>query len=152
MSIYEIRKDDDPVLRELAREIPKINPNIHKLLKDMADTMYEANGVGLAAPQIGISKRAIVINTGEGGIIALLNPEITRSEGEEVAEEGCLSYPGLVGDVKRAAKVWVVGLDPAGKNVDYEAEGLLARVFQHEIDHLNGIVYLDKAVNVHKVK
>jgi len=151
MAVFEILKDNHPVLRETAKEIPKINPNIHKLLKNMADTMYDARGIGLAAPQIGISKRAIVIDVGDG-LIALLNPEITCAEGEETDQEGCLSYPGIVGDVTRAAKVTVRGLDPGGKEVEYKAEGLLARAFQHEIDHLNGIVFLDKAKNISKVK
>lgn len=151
MAIYEIVKNDAPVLREIAKEIPVINPNIHKLLKNMADTMYDANGIGLAAPQIGISKRAIVVDIGEG-LIPLINPQIIKREGEETDQEGCLSFPGLLGDVTRAAKVTVIGLDPSGNKVEYQAEGLLARAFQHEIDHLDGIVYLDKAKNIKKAK
>lgn len=151
MAIYEIVKNEAPVLREIAREIPVINPNIHKLIKNMADTMYEANGVGLAAPQIGISKRAIVVDIGEG-LIPLINPQIIQMEGEETDQEGCLSFPGLTGEVTRAAKVTVIGIDLTGNKVEYQAEGFLARAFQHEIDHLNGIVYLDKAKNIKKSK
>lgn len=151
MAIYEIVKNEAPVLREIAKEIPVINPNIHKLIKNMADTMYEANGIGLAAPQIGISKRAIVIDIGEG-LIPLINPQIIHTEGEETDQEGCLSFPGLLGDVTRAGKVTVIGLNLTGEKVEYQADGLLARAFQHEIDHLDGIVYLDKAKNIKKSK
>lgn len=151
MAIYEIVKDEQPILREIARAIPKINPNIHKLLQNMADTMYDAQGVGLAAPQIGISKRAIVLDIGEG-LIQLVNPEIFFMEGQESDFEGCLSFPGLTGEVIRATRVKVRGVNPAGQEVEYDVEGFLARVFQHEIDHLYGIVYLDKATNIKKVK
>lgn len=151
MAVYEIVKDEHPVLREIAKPIPKINPNIHKLLKNMSDTMYDAKGVGLAAPQIGISKRAVVIDVGEG-LIQLINPEIIHLEGQEIDEEGCLSYPGVTGEVSRATKCRVRAMDPSGNEIELEGEGLLARAFQHEIDHLNGIVFLDKAKNIRKTK
>ncbi|KKM12934.1 peptide deformylase [Clostridiales bacterium PH28_bin88] len=145
MAVYRIVEVGDPVLREHARPVPKITPNIVKLLQNMADTMYDAPGVGLAAPQIGISKRVIVIDAGEG-LIELINPEIISAEGQEVDVEGCLSVPGLQGEVRRAARVKVAGLDREGKAVIVEGEGLLARVLQHEIDHLNGILFVDKVI------
>ncbi|MGI6224905.1 MAG: peptide deformylase [Peptococcales bacterium] len=149
MAIYNIVKKEDPQLREISKEVKKITPNIIKLVKNMAETMYDANGVGLAAPQVGVLKRVIVIDVGEG-IIALINPEIIETSGEQTDLEGCLSFPGLVGEVTRADKVKVKGLTPEGKEVILEGEGLLARAFQHEIDHLNGILFVDKAKNLRK--
>ena len=144
-AVYQIVKIGDPVLRETAKPVPKITPNIIKLLNNMADTMRAAEGVGLAAPQIGISKRVVVIDVGDG-LIELINPEILDMEGEEIDTEGCLSIPGIQGDVKRAAKVQVKALDRTGKTVTYSGTGLLARAFQHEIDHLNGILFVDKMI------
>ncbi|MBO8167843.1 MAG: peptide deformylase [Thermoanaerobacteraceae bacterium] len=143
MAVYQIVKQGDPVLREKARPVSKINANILKLLDNMADTMYDAEGVGLAAPQIGISKRVIVVDCGEG-LIELINPEIVEAEGSETDVEGCLSIPGVQGMVPRAAKVKVRGLDRNGKKVELTATGLLARALQHEIDHLDGILFIDK--------
>lgn len=145
MAVYKIVEIGNQVLREQARPVPKITPNIIKLLENMADTMYSANGVGLAAPQIGISKRVIVVDVGEG-LIELINPEIVSAEGEEIDVEGCLSVPGLQGEVCRAARVKVNGLDREGRPVAVEGEGLLARALQHEIDHLNGILFVDKVI------
>lgn len=151
MAVYRILTYEDPLLRQRAKEITKITPNIHKLLKNMAETMYEANGVGLAAPQIGVLKRAIVIDVGEG-LIQLINPVIVSAEGEETDFEGCLSIPGITGEVTRAARVVVRGLNPSGKEVEYHGEGLLARAFQHEIDHLDGILFIDRAKNIRRKK
>jgi len=145
MAVYQIVKIGDPVLREKAKKVPKITPNILKLLDNMADTMRAAEGVGLAAPQIGISKCVVVIDVGEG-LIELINPEIIAREGEEIAAEGCLSIPGVEGDVKRAAKVQVRAWDRTGKTVTYTGTGLLARAFQHEIDHLSGILFVDRMI------
>jgi peptide deformylase len=151
MAIRIIVKDPDPVLREKAKPITKITPNVHKLLDDMADTMYDAEGVGLAAPQIGILKRAIVIDVGdEHGLIEMINPEIVSKEGEQFGPEGCLSIPGLRGDVARAMKVTVRGLDRNGKEIEITGTELLARAFQHEIDHLNGILFTDLAQSVYR--
>ncbi|TLN04469.1 peptide deformylase [bacterium] len=141
----------DPVLREKCRPVKHISPNIHKLLNNMADTMYEAKGVGLAAPQIGVPKRVVVIDVGDG-LIELINPEIVSCEGKETDFEGCLSIPGLNGEVERAARVTVRGYDRKGKKVEHSGEGLLARAFQHEIDHLEGILFVDKASRVEKIK
>ncbi|MFZ5640061.1 MAG: peptide deformylase [Bacillota bacterium] len=151
MAVYRIVEMGDPVLREKCRPVKHITPNIHKLLKNMADTMYDANGVGLAAPQIGVAKRVIVVDVGDG-LIELINPELVSSEGTETDFEGCLSIPGVRGQVPRAARVTVSGYDRTGKKVEYTGEGLLARAFQHEMDHLEGILFVDKADSVEKIK
>jgi peptide deformylase len=151
MAIRIIVKDPDPVLREKSKPVTKITPNIHKLLDDMADTMYDAEGVGLAAPQIGILKRVIVIDVGdEHGLIEMINPELIHKEGEQLGSEGCLSIPGLRGDVKRAMKVTVKGLDRNGNEIVITGTELLARAFQHEIDHLNGVLFTDLAQSVYR--
>ncbi|MFD2612922.1 peptide deformylase [Paenibacillus gansuensis] len=150
MAIRIIVKDPDPVLREIAKPVPKVTPNIQKLLTDMADTMYDADGVGLAAPQIGISKRVIVVDVGdEHGLIEMVNPEIIAQEGEQIGAEGCLSIPNLNGEVKRHEKITVRGLDRDGKEITVEATGLLSRCFQHEVDHLNGVLFTDLATSVY---
>lgn len=151
MAIRVIVKDPDPVLREIARPVPKITPNIHKLLDDMAETMYDAPGVGLAAPQIGILKRVIVMDVGdEHGLIELINPEVIAKEGEQFGPEGCLSIPGLTGDVRRANKVTVKGLDRHGNEITIEGTELLARCILHEVDHLNGVLFTDVAESVYQ--
>lgn len=153
MGIRLIVKDPDPVLRTVANPVTKFTPNIHKLLDDMAATMYDAPGVGLAATQIGILKRVIVIDIGdERGLIEMVNPEIVASEGEQLGPEGCLSIPGLMGDVRRAMKVTVKGQDRNGNEFTMRAEEFLARAFQHEIDHLNGILFTDLADSVYKAE
>lgn len=153
MAIRIIVKDPDPVLRELAKPVPKVTSNIVKLLNDMADTMYDAGGVGLAAPQIGIQKRVIVLDPhdGETELIEFINPEIVHADGEQLGPEGCLSIPGLNGDVNRKLNITVKGWDRDGKEVIVEASGYLARIFQHEIDHLNGILFTDIAEAVYKI-
>jgi peptide deformylase len=141
---------EDVVLREKAKPVKNINQNILKLLDNMSDTMYSNKGVGLAAPQIGVSKRVIVLDAGEG-LIELINPEVLKASGKEIDNEGCLSLPGLIGEVKRAAHVVVSGLNREGQEVKIEAGGFCARVLQHEIDHLDGILFIDKAVKVRKI-
>lgn len=151
MAIRIIVKDPDPVLREKAKPVPKITPNIHKLLDDMADTMYDAEGVGLAAPQIGILKRVIVVDVGDdNGLIELINPEIVSKSGEQFGPEGCLSIPGLRGDVSRAMTVTIKGLNRDGNEVTITGSELLARAFQHEVDHLNGVLFTDLAKSVYR--
>ncbi len=151
MAIRMIVKHPDPVLRERSREVTKFNANLHKLLDDLADTMYDARGVGLAAPQIGILKRVFVVDVGdEHGLIELVNPEIVLREGEQFGPEGCLSIPGLQGDVRRAQRVVIRGQDRYGNPVEYEGTDLLARAFQHELDHLNGVLYIDLAESVYE--
>lgn len=152
MAIRLIVKDPDPVLRERAKEVTKFNANLHKLLRDMAETMYDAKGVGLAAPQIGILKRVIVVDVGdEHGLIEMVNPEIVEREGEQIGPEGCLSIPGLNGIVRRAQRVVVKGQDRDGHPFTVEAEGYLSRAFQHEVDHLNGVLFTDIADEVYKI-
>ncbi len=143
MALYQILEIGDPILREKAKPVPVINNNILKLLDNMADTMYHARGVGLAAPQIGIGKRVVVVDVGEG-LIELINPEIVAQEGEETAEEGCLSIPAVQGEVARAARVTVRFTDRQGQKIEMTGQGYLARAFQHELDHLEGILFIDR--------
>jgi peptide deformylase len=125
---------------------------VQKLLDDMADTMYDAEGVGLAAPQVGILKRLIVIDAGdEQGLIKMINPEIISSEGEQFGPEGCLSIPGINGDVRRFETVTVKGLDREGNELIITGSGLLSRAFQHEIDHLDGVLFTDIAEKVYEI-
>jgi len=152
MSIRIIVKDPDPVLREIAKEVTKFNPNLKKLLKDMAETMYDAQGVGLAAPQIGISKRIIVVDVGdEHGLVEMVNPVIVERSGEQIGPEGCLSIPNLNGEVSRAEHVTVSGQNSDGEPITVEATGYFARAFQHEVDHLNGVLFTDIALNTYDV-
>jgi peptide deformylase len=137
----------DPVLKQIAKPVDRVDDTIRRLLDDMAETMYAADGVGLAAPQIAVGKRLIVIDTSprqEGQkLIHLVNPEIVRTEGRTSYTEGCLSIPGEAEDVERYAKVWVRALDRAGKPFEIEADGLLSIALQHETDHLEGTLFVD---------
>lgn len=151
MSVYQIVEIGADVLRERAKEVKEINSSITKLLDNMADTMYAANGLGLAAPQIGVSKRVIVIDAGEG-LLELINPVILERHGEVIDTEGCLSIPKVTGDVARATWVRVQGLNRQGQLLDFEAEGLLARALQHETDHLNGVLFVDLARKTYRSK
>lgn len=150
MAILDIKKAGDVVLKQQAQPVARIDKKIRTLLDDMAETMYKANGVGLAAPQVGESIQVVVIDVGEG-LIELVNPEIVRMEGKEIDSEGCLSVPQIYGDVERAAKVSVKYLNRQGKNHRITATGLLARCLQHEIDHLHGRLFIDIATNLRKV-
>ncbi|HHY90543.1 MAG TPA: peptide deformylase [Clostridiales bacterium] len=143
MAIRNIIKDGDPILRKKSRRVEKIDERILTLLDDMAETMYEAEGVGLAAPQIGVLRRVVVIDIGEG-IIELINPEIIDAKGEIVEPEGCLSIPGVTGNVKRPEWVKVKALNRFGEEIEIEGRDLLARALCHEIDHLEGILFTDK--------
>ncbi|HEU4963088.1 MAG TPA: peptide deformylase [Bacilli bacterium] len=146
MAIKIIRQEGDPVLRQKAKPIPEVTSNIQKLLTDLADTMYDTKiGIGLAAPQIGILKRALVVDVGSG-LYELVNPEVIHSEGEQIGPEGCLSMPGMSADVLRANKVKVRALNRDGEEIIVEGEGLLARCLLHEIDHLDGILFTDRAL------
>lgn len=150
MAIYQIVKVGDSILREKAKPVPKINSSIIKLLDNMKETMEEALGVGLAAPQVGVSKRVIIIDIGEG-LIEVINPEIISSEGIKLDIEGCLSVPGVKGEVPRGEKILVRGLNRNGDQIEIRAEGLLARAFQHEIDHLEGVLFIDLANKIDEV-
>ena len=144
MAVYKVVLMGDPVLREKAKPVKAINDSILRLLDNLRDNLHEYEGVGLAAPQIGVSKRVIVVDNGEE-YYELINPEIIREEGLDTAIEGCLSIPQLTGKVKRAARVTVKGLNREGEELSIEADGLLARAFQHEIDHLDGVLFVDRA-------
>ncbi|MDD2233419.1 MAG: peptide deformylase [Desulfitobacteriaceae bacterium] len=144
MAVYQIVKIGSPVLREKAVEVKLITPAIEKLLNNMADTLYAAEGLGLAAPQIGVPKRVVVIDVGDG-LLELINPVILEKRGNKAAAEGCLSIPGTTGEVARAAKVRIQALNRQGELVELMGEGVLARAFQHEIDHLDGILFVDIA-------
>ena len=143
MAIREIRVQGDEVLGKVCKEVKAMTPRTLVLIEDMIDTMYEAMGVGLAAPQVGILKRLVVIDVGEGPIV-LINPEILETSGEQTGDEGCLSVPGKAGTVTRPNDVKVKALDENMEEVIYEGEGLLARAFCHEIDHLDGHLYVEK--------
>ena len=149
MSVREIRRAGDPVLKEKAKPVPKITKTIRMLLDDMAHTMREADGVGLAAPQVGISLRVIVLDVGDG-LIEIVNPEIVCSSGCETNSEGCLSIPGMYGEVERFTSVTVEGMNREGKRISLQGEGLLARALQHEIDHLDGVLFIERAKSVRK--
>ena len=146
MSILKILTYPDPVLRKKAKPVERIDERIKNLIEDMVETMYAAPGVGLAATQVGEPLRVIIIDVTrkEEGVIALINPEIISGEGECTEEEGCLSVPDFKETVLRKKKVLVKGLDPEGKEKEISAEGLLAIAFQHEIDHLDGILIIDR--------
>lgn len=145
MALRSIRKIGDELLRKKSKKIEKIDDRIQVLLDDMLETMYESNGVGLAAPQVGILKRVVVIDIGEGPVF-LINPEIIKTEGSYIDEEGCLSVPGEQGEVERPYEVTVKALDRNGKEIVVEGEELMARALCHEIDHLDGILYVDKII------
>ena len=144
MAILEIKKYGEPVLREKSLPVEEITPEILSLIKDMAETMYTNSGIGLSAPQVGVSKRIIVVDGQEKGLIALINPVITNREGEKITEEGCLSFPNLYSNIKRSSKITVTALNQEGEQVEFTDENLIARIFQHEIDHLDGILFIDK--------
>ncbi|MBI2709923.1 MAG: peptide deformylase [Actinobacteria bacterium] len=145
MAPYEIRIVGDPVLRQRAEEITDIDGRLARLAEDMAATMYEAPGVGLAAPQVGVQKRLFVYDTGDGqGARTLINPEIREASGEWAFEEGCLSVPGLSWEILRPRDIHLVGLDLDGNEVSIEASEYEARVFQHELDHLDGVLLLER--------
>lgn len=145
MAIRNIRKYGDEVLRKKAKDVEVIDERITTLLKDMAETLYEAEGFGLAAPQVGVLKRVVVIDIGKG-LIELINPKIVEQSGEQIFVEGCLSIPGLFGEVKRPMKVVVEALNAKGEKTKIEGDGLLAVVLCHELDHLDGILFKDKAI------
>lgn len=147
MAVYNILKYNDPVLKEKAFQVKKVNSNVEKLLDNLIDTMNDAPGIGLAAPQIGVPKRVIVVKSEENEeIIELINPVIVDfSKEQEKAVEACLSVPGIQGEVERHVDITVEGLNRKGEKVSIKANGFLARALQHEIDHLDGILFIDRA-------
>lgn len=146
MAIRNIRVDDDPILRKTSRPVTEFNDRLFDLLDDMKETLYKSGGVGLAAPQVGVLRRVVVMDVSEdrSDYIELINPEITDVEGSQTGTEGCLSLPGLYGTVTRPMIVKVKAQNREGKWCLYKGEGLKARCFCHELDHLDGILYKDK--------
>lgn len=158
MALLEVKKAGDPVLKEICKPVEKIDKRLRKFLDDMAETMYASEGVGIAAPQVGVSIRACVVDVSARNNsdadkktrYDLINPVITYREGSEIGEEGCLSCPDLFGDVERAKKIRVEYISRFNKKKILEAEGLLARCIQHELDHLDGKLFIDIAQNITK--
>ncbi len=151
MAALKILTDGNPILRKKARSVAKVMPEIKKLIDDMEETMRLAPGVGLAAPQVGISQRIIIADVGQG-LVVLVNPKIQKKSGKCMFYEGCLSVPGVEGQVERSEKVLVKGLDKSGDPVCIEAEGYLAVVLQHEIDHLDGVLFVDRIKDPSRIK
>ena len=140
-----VTTDENPVLTTKATRVPRVDDTIRKLMDDMVETMVDARGAGLAAPQVGVSLRVIVLKV-DNQVYQLANPEMVRCEGEQTGAEGCLSVPGLIGDVTRCDRVVARGLNRHGKEVRVKGDGLLARAIQHEIDHLDGILFTTKVI------
>ncbi|HHV60787.1 MAG TPA: peptide deformylase [Clostridiaceae bacterium] len=147
MAVRNIRKESDKVLRKISKDVEKIDDRTLVLIEDMVETMYKSDGVGLAAPQVGILKRIIVLDDGTE-LLKLINPVIKEQSGEQMEIEGCLSVPGVYGEVKRPLKVKVDAVNTDGEKVEIEAEGLRAIILSHEIDHLDGILFIDKAERI----
>jgi peptide deformylase len=147
----EILTRGNPRLHVKAKKLSRVDDTVRRLMDDMVDTMADANGVGLAATQVGVQQRVIVMRV-DNHLYTLANPEILRSEGEQTGYEGCLSVPGLIGEVTRAEKVTAKALNRQGKSVKIKAEGLLARCIQHEIDHLDGVLFLDRVTSLDSIR
>lgn len=149
MALRNLRLEGDEILRKKAKEVKDITPRVQELVQDMIETMYENNGVGLAAPQVGILKRIFVVDIGDGeGPTVFINPEITEASGEQFGAEGCLSIPGKQGDVLRPYSIHVKAQNEAGETFEIDAEEFYARAICHEYDHLEGVLYIDKAENL----
>jgi peptide deformylase len=144
VAVLSVRLYGDPVLRKVAEPVEAVTPEIKTIIADMVDSMWHQVGVGLAAPQVGISLRILVMDDGKGGARALINPVITDRRGTVREEEGCLSLPGIFAEVERSKWIGVSGLDGDGQLIAFEAQGLQAKVIQHEIDHLDGVLFIDR--------
>lgn len=152
MAIRKVVLEGDPILRKKSKQVEKIDDKILELIEDMKETMYKYDGIGLAAVQVGILKRVIVYDLGDGlnkGVI--INPVIKQRKGKQWCEEGCLSLPNVFGEVQRPAKIVVEALNEKGENITISAKDLLAVCLSHEIDHLEGILFVDTAENIHEV-
>ncbi len=147
MALRKLRIEGDDILRKRSKDVKEVTDRIKGIVEDMIETMYESNGVGLAAPQVGLLKRIFVVDIGEGPMV-FINPIITEEEGEQFGVEGCLSVPGKQGDVLRPYKVHVKALDVNGDEFEIDAEEFYARAICHEYDHLEGVLYIDKAENL----
>jgi len=143
MAVRALCYPPNPVLRRKAKRVSTIDGSIQRLINDMIETMHQINGVGLAAPQVGVPLRVVVLQMPEEEPIALINPQMVKRSGEREVTEGCLSIPGYAGELKRSLSVTVKGLDRKGKEVRIKATGLLAQALEHELDHLNGVLYID---------
>ncbi len=152
MAILPIRVVPDPILRQKSKRVRFIDDSVRKLIGNMLETMHSAPGVGLAASQVGVLLRVIVIGIPEQEDIALINPAIVRRSGERLVNEGCLSLPGYVGEIKRAVSVTVKGRDQNGKEIRIKAHELLAQTLEHEIDHLNGVLYIEHLESMDKLR
>ena len=160
MATRRILLADEPLLRKKSKKVKQFDGTLQALVEDMVETMHSANGIGLAAPQIGVLQRVIVVqlpeeyeDAGAGTLYTLVNPQIVKASRErEAGNEGCLSVPGIVGEIERACQVTVKAQNTKGKPIQIHAEGFLARVFQHEIDHLDGILFIDRAAGPEKLR
>jgi peptide deformylase len=152
MAILPIRTLPEPVLRQKSKRISNIDSSVHRLIENMRETMHAARGVGLAAPQVGTPLRLIVIGIPDEEDIVLINPQIVRRSGERLVDEGCLSVPGYMGQIKRAESVTAKGRDQNGKEIRIKADNLLAQALEHEIDHLNGVLYIDHLENMDNLR
>lgn len=153
MAIREVKKAGDPILKEICQPVERVDKKVRQLLDDMAETMYAKDGVGLAAPQVGESLRVVVMDCQDDhGLLELVNPVITHREGSAIDTEGCLSVPDIYGEVERAERVRVEFLNRRGKKQRLTATGLLARCIQHELDHLDGQLFIDIAKSLHRGK
>ena len=155
MAILKVLTVPEPVLRQKSKRVKNIDGSVRKLAADMIETMHAASGVGLAAPQVGVPLRVIVIGMPEEEDFVLINPQIVRKNGERMVTEGCLSVPGYFGEIQRAQRVTAKGKDLSGKEIRIKAEELLAQALEHEIDHLNGVLYIDHLESkdrLHKVE
>jgi len=151
MAVRAIRVLPDPVLRQKAKKVTKIDKSVQRLIDDMIETMRAAPGVGLAAPQIGVPLRVAVIEIPGDEVMVLINPEIVKKQGERLVQEGCLSIPGYQGEVKRSVWVKVKAQDRQGRNIRLKGEELLAQALEHEIDHINGVLYVDRVEGADKL-
>ncbi len=151
MALLPIRRFGDPILRKKCKRVPGVSKSIRILIENMIETMVENYGAGLAAPQVGKELRLIVVQTEEIEPFALINPEVIKKSGERTVDEGCLSYPGFRGEIKRAESITVKGLDAEGKAIRIKATNFLSQVLEHEIDHLDGVLYVDYLENEDKL-
>lgn len=151
MAVLPILTQEAPILRQKAKRVARVDDTIRKLIDDMVETMVAAPGVGLAANQVGVGLRVIVVKT-DANLYTLVNPEMVKATGEQVGLEGCLSIPGYVGEVKRAQRVVVRGLNRHGRMVRIKGDDLLARAFQHEIDHINGVLFIDRLTSLETLR